>query len=60
MKNGTITPKGIDLEILTVGADKHERMMRNGEFEACEIGLFEKRCLWAGVNLFEAFRDAKR
>lgn len=39
MKNGTITPEGIDLQILTVGADRHERMMRNGEFDACEIGL---------------------
>lgn len=40
IQNGTITPEGIDLKIVTVGVDRHERMMRNGEFEACEIGLY--------------------
>jgi 4,5-dihydroxyphthalate decarboxylase len=36
---GHIKPRGIDLQILTMGDERHDRMMQHGEFDACEIGL---------------------
>jgi 4,5-dihydroxyphthalate decarboxylase len=36
---GHIKPQGIDLRILTMGDERHDRMMQHGEFDACEIGL---------------------
>lgn len=35
----TVKPDGIDLRILTMGQERHERMMRGYEFDACEIGV---------------------
>jgi hypothetical protein len=34
-----IKPRGVDLQILTMGDERHDRMMQHGEFDACEIGL---------------------
>ncbi len=39
LQTGTVKPEGIDLRILTMGQERHERMMRDGEFDACEIGV---------------------
>ncbi|MFQ5902338.1 MAG: ABC transporter substrate-binding protein [Candidatus Binatia bacterium] len=39
LKDGTVKPDGIDLRILTLGQERHERMMRSGEYDACEIGV---------------------
>jgi 4,5-dihydroxyphthalate decarboxylase len=45
--DGTARPEGIDLNVLIVGQsdkqrdgeDRHERMLQNGEFDACELSL---------------------
>jgi 4,5-dihydroxyphthalate decarboxylase len=36
---GRIKPQGISLRILTMDDARHDRMMKHGEFDACEIGL---------------------
>ncbi|HZD41887.1 MAG TPA: ABC transporter substrate-binding protein, partial [Terriglobales bacterium] len=45
--DGAVTAEGVDLEVLQVGQshplkhgqDRHERMLRNGEFDCCELSL---------------------
>src|SRR3990167_5377759 len=45
--DGTVVPEGIDLAVLEVGqssplrhgSDRHERMLRKGEFDVAEVSL---------------------
>ena len=45
--DGTVVPDGVDLAVLEVGqssplrhgADRHQRMLQNGEFDICELSL---------------------
>jgi 4,5-dihydroxyphthalate decarboxylase len=47
LMDGSVTPKGFDLEIKHVGQsedgrfgrDRHERMLQKGEFDVCELSL---------------------
>ena len=39
LKTGSVKPDGINLQVLSLGQDRHERMIRSGEFDACEIGV---------------------
>ncbi len=39
LKTGAVKPDGINLQVLNLGQDRHERMIRSGEFNACEIGV---------------------
>jgi 4,5-dihydroxyphthalate decarboxylase len=40
LREGTIQPAGIDLNLLTVGSGvRHERMYRHGEYDACEFSM---------------------
>jgi 4,5-dihydroxyphthalate decarboxylase len=47
LMDGTVKPKGFDLEVMHVGQsedgrygrDRHERMLQKGEFDICELSL---------------------
>ncbi|MBI4524485.1 MAG: hypothetical protein HY695_11825 [Deltaproteobacteria bacterium] len=39
LEAGTAKADGLDLQILKMGQERHERMMRHNEFDACEIGV---------------------